>query len=72
MILFAYAPPPGLTPREAVVLALVASGQTCREIGQELGISHRTVETHTDNIRSKLHARNLAHAVAIWAWGDDQ
>jgi DNA-binding NarL/FixJ family response regulator len=43
-----------LTPTERRVLALVAEGKTSREIGEQLFISPRTVETHRSNISEKL------------------
>src|SRR5512134_1880891 len=39
-----------LTPREREVLARVAAGKTSREIAEEFGISHRTIETHRESI----------------------
>lgn len=44
----------GLTAREAEVLALVASGQTNREIASVLVISEHTVARHVQNIFTKL------------------
>lgn len=49
-----------LTPRELEVLARVAAGRTSREIGEDLGISHRTVETHRESIMKKLEIRTVA------------
>lgn len=49
-----------LTPRERQVLTGVVAGRTSREIGEELGISHRTVETHRESIMKKLHIRTVA------------
>jgi len=43
-----------LTPMERRVLKLVAENKTSREIGQELFISPRTVDTHRNNICTKL------------------
>ena len=43
-----------LTKREREVLRFVARGLTSRHIAEELGISHRTVETHRQNIMEKL------------------
>ena len=47
-----------LTDREREVLQLTAEGLTSREIGEELYISHRTVEKHRENVQSKLGLRN--------------
>lgn len=49
-----------LTPREKEVLARVAAGRTSREIAEEFGISHRTVETHRESIMRKLRIRTVA------------
>lgn len=43
-----------LTPTELSVARLVAGGRTSREIGAQLSISRRTVETHLAHIFSKL------------------
>ena len=49
-----------LTAREREVLVGVAKGQTNREIAAELGISHRTVETHRESLMRKLGIRTVA------------
>ena len=43
-----------LTPTERRILRLVAENKTNKEIGYELFISHRTVETHRHHICEKL------------------
>jgi DNA-binding CsgD family transcriptional regulator len=43
-----------LTKREREVAQLAAQGYTAREIGEQLHIGERTVETHVANICSKL------------------
>ena len=43
-----------LTPSEKRVLKLIAEDKTSKEIGEELFISHRTVEGHRANISRKL------------------
>jgi LuxR family maltose regulon positive regulatory protein len=53
-----------LTAREAAVLALLPSGLSAREIGQELGVSHNTVKTHSKNLYRKLGAAHRREAVA--------
>ncbi|MGN6215946.1 MAG: response regulator [Solirubrobacterales bacterium] len=45
---------PALSPREAEVLKLMALGHTNREIGAQLSLSVRTVETHRAHIQQKL------------------
>ncbi len=49
-----------LTGRERQVLVGVAEGRTNREIALELGISHRTVETHRESLMRKLGIRTVA------------
>ncbi len=49
-----------LTARERQVLVGVAQGHTNREIALQLGISHRTVETHRENLMKKLGVRTVA------------
>ena len=43
-----------LSPRESEVLRLMALGHTNREIGEQLGLSVRTVETHRSHVQQKL------------------
>ena len=47
-----------LTPREREVAALLMHGQTSKEIGKALAISHRTVEIH----RARLMRKYQAHS----------
>jgi len=49
-----------LTSRERDVLKLVADGRTSKEIGADLGISPRTVETHRESIVRKLRIKSVA------------
>jgi DNA-binding NarL/FixJ family response regulator len=53
-----------LTSRERDILALVADGQSSKGIARAMNLSHRTVERHVENCRSKLNARNKAELVA--------
>lgn len=46
---------PPLSPRETEVLKLMALGHTNREIGEQLSLSVRTVETHRAHIQQKLN-----------------
>ncbi len=43
-----------LSPMECRVLKLLSENMTSKQIGEQLFISHRTVETHLANIRAKL------------------
>jgi len=56
---------PRLSPREKQVLRDYTKGFTEKEIAFHLGISLSTVKTYGYNIRTKLHAEDKAHAVAI-------
>ena len=49
-----------LTARERDVLEGIARGLTNKEIAGELGISHRTVETHRESLMRKLGIRTVA------------
>lgn len=55
-----------LTRRELEVLRLLARGYTYREIGQELFISIKTVETHASNILRKTQQSNR-YQLTRWA-----
>jgi DNA-binding CsgD family transcriptional regulator len=48
----------GLSPREAAVAALVASGKSNREAGAELYLSTKAIEYHLGNIFAKLGIRS--------------
>lgn len=54
-----------LTPREAEVLALVASGQRNKLIARKLQLSEHTVKLHIHHIISKIGATNRTEA-AQW------
>jgi len=52
-----------LTPREAEVLRLIASGQSNREIARTLFVSEATVKTHVNRIFAKTASRDRAQAI---------
>jgi len=54
-----------LTARERQVLIGVAGGRTNKEIAQELGISHRTVESHRESLMRKLDVYTVAGLTKI-------
>jgi DNA-binding CsgD family transcriptional regulator len=55
-----------LTPRERVVLARAAAGETNAAIAQALFVSPGTVRKHLEHIYGKLEVRNRAEAAAIY------
>jgi DNA-binding CsgD family transcriptional regulator/tetratricopeptide (TPR) repeat protein len=57
--------PFGLTPRERQVLALVASGATNREIGEQLFMAEKTASVHVSRILRKLEVRSRTEAAAV-------
>jgi len=56
-------PPDDLTEREVDVLRLIALGHTNVEIGEQLFLSTRTVETHRAHIQRKLNRTTRAELV---------
>lgn len=57
-------PPVELSPRQRQVLGLIAEGMTNIEIGQQLGITERTVKAYAQELYTRLGVRNRAGAVA--------
>jgi DNA-binding NarL/FixJ family response regulator len=59
-----------LSNRELEVFAMLGQGMTTREIARKLGISPKTVETHRENIKTKLDLKNsceLSRRAVLWA-----
>ena len=54
-----------LTEREREVLALVAAGHTRKAIGEQLGISPRTVEVYRSRLMDKLQVGSLPELVRL-------
>ena len=54
-----------LTPREEQILRLVCEGQSNKEIGENVGLTEKTVKHYMTNILQKLHARNRVEAALI-------
>jgi DNA-binding NarL/FixJ family response regulator len=55
-----------LTTREREVLRLIARGYTYKEVGRELYISAKTVETHVSSVLRKLQL-STRHQLTRWA-----
>ena len=49
-----------LSPRERQVFQLLGAGKSTRVIASELGVSMKTVETHRQRIKGKLHLKDCA------------
>ena len=56
-----------LSPQEKRVLALIAEGKTNKEVGNDLGLSEKTVKNYLSNIFEKLHISRRSQAAAIYA-----
>lgn len=55
-----------LSTREQEVMRLIARGYTYKEVGAELFISVKTVETHVSNVLRKLQLSNR-NELTLWA-----
>jgi two-component system response regulator NreC len=54
-----------LTDREREVLTWLARGLSSKEVGKELNISVRTVETHRANLMHKLGVKSVAVLIQV-------
>ena len=59
-----------LSPQEKRVLALIAEGNTNREVGAKLDLSEKTVKNYLSTIFEKLHVTRRAEAAVIYAQGN--
>ena len=55
-----------LSPREREVLRLIARGYTYKEVGRDLSISAKTVESHVSSVLRKLQL-STRHELTRWA-----
>jgi HD-GYP domain-containing protein (c-di-GMP phosphodiesterase class II) len=62
--------PAGITPRELEVLLALARGQSNQAIGDDLGISAKTVGHHVQHLYTKAGVRTRA-AATVWAFEHD-
>jgi DNA-binding NarL/FixJ family response regulator len=61
-----------LSDRELEIFQMVGQGMTTRHIANALHLSIKTVETHRENIKSKLHLANsaeLTRRAVLWVLG---
>jgi DNA-binding CsgD family transcriptional regulator len=66
-VLPTFGPADRLSPREREVLALVAQGQTNKEIADALFVAPSTIKTHVASLLAKLDASRRAHLATIAA-----
>lgn len=52
-----------LTSREKEILRTLAEGRTAKEAGEALGISHKTVAFHRNNVKRKLGVRKTVELI---------
>jgi two-component system, LuxR family, response regulator FixJ len=55
-----------LTPREKMVMDLIAAGNHTKKIAGQLDIQGRTVDVHRFNIMRKVGVRTLAELLRLW------
>ncbi|HEX8062300.1 MAG TPA: LuxR C-terminal-related transcriptional regulator [Allosphingosinicella sp.] len=58
----------GLSPRECEILALLASGQSNKEMARTLAISPNTVKTHVARVYGKLEVARRVQAIEKARW----
>lgn len=58
---------PSLSPRQAQILDLAATGLSDKEIAHRLHVTHRTVRTHFENLFRDHGIRNRSQAIAVWS-----
>jgi len=51
------------TPREIEIIQHLCDGYSAKEVGDKLTVSHRTIETHRNNILRKLGFNNTAELI---------
>jgi DNA-binding CsgD family transcriptional regulator len=58
----------GLSPRECEILALLASGQSNKEMARTLAISPNTIKTHVARVYEKLDVARRVQAIEKARW----
>ena len=58
----------GLSPRECEILALLASGQSNKEMARTLAISPNTIKTHVARVYEKLEVARRVQAIEKARW----
>lgn len=52
-----------MSETERSIVLSIAEGKTSREIGDERGVSHKTVEVHRRNVLKRTGCRNMPHLI---------
>ena len=60
-----------LTPKERLILSMIAKGASKRAMAAEINASVRTVELHHARLRKKLGADSTTQLVRFAVWADD-
>lgn len=58
----------GLSPRECEILALLASGQSNKEMARTLAVSPNTIKTHVSRVYDKLEVARRVQAIEKARW----
>lgn len=58
--------PRTLTPRQTELIILLCNGASVREAAAAMGISWNTARATAEDIRERLGALTMPHAIAIW------
>jgi DNA-binding CsgD family transcriptional regulator len=58
----------GLSPRECEILALLASGQSNKEMARTLAVSPNTIKTHVARVYEKLDVARRVQAIEKARW----
>lgn len=61
-----------LSPQESRVLALIADGQTNKEVANSMGLTEKTVKNYLSSVFDKLHVNRRAQAAALYAQEQQQ
>ncbi|MCF3648805.1 response regulator [Synoicihabitans lomoniglobus] len=56
----------GLSPQESRVLALIAEGQTNKEVAQAMNLAEKTVKNYLSTVFEKLHVTRRTQAAALY------
>jgi DNA-binding NarL/FixJ family response regulator len=59
-----------LTPRQDLVMRLLAQGLRSKDIAAKLNIKPNTVATTVEDICNNLNTKTMVQAMAVWAVAD--